>query len=77
MFHELHDLGVPGTEETCDVDRGAVAEPDPDDLRRWSEKNAQAMKVLVLGHEDEAVRAGICPDGPVAARRQTNSAHVI
>lgn len=72
MFNEPDDLAVPSPEETCYIVRRAVAEADPDDLRRSSMKNAEPVKVLVLGHENEPIRGGVRPDLPVASRRESS-----
>jgi hypothetical protein len=76
MLDELDDLGVPSPEETRYIVRRAVAEADPDDLRRSSVKNAQPMKVFVLGHQDKSIRPGVRPDLPVAGSRESSPAHV-
>ena len=75
-LQKVHDLTVAITEEARDIDRSAVAEPDPDDLRLCSVKHTQAVKVFILGHEDESVRGSVRPDCPVAGRGQSNLAHV-
>ena len=57
MLDELDDLAVPSPQETRHIVRRAVAEADPDDLGRCPVKNAQPVKVFVLGHEDDPFAA--------------------
>jgi len=54
-------------EELLDIGRRAVAEADPDDLWRRALQEAEALKVLVLGHENKSVSRRVCPDGAVGA----------
>jgi hypothetical protein len=35
-------------------------------LWRRAKKNAQTVEIIVLGHEDEILRAGTIPDCPIA-----------
>jgi hypothetical protein len=76
MLDELDDLAVPSAEEAYYIVRRAVAEADPDDLRRRAVQNAQAMEVFVLGHEDEPVCRGVHPDLAVASSCESNAADV-
>ena len=76
MLDELDKLAVPSPKETCHVVRRAVAEADPDDLRRRAVKNAQPMEIFVLGHEDEPVCRGILPDLAVASSHESGATDV-
>jgi len=57
MLKEPNDVAVPAAEEPFDVARRAVAKPDPDDLRRCPSQHAEALKILVLLHEEYPLAA--------------------
>src|SRR5690606_31656109 len=52
-------------QQARDVLGRTVSEANPDDLRWWTEENAQAVEILVLRDEDEAVCGRPGPDRPV------------
>jgi hypothetical protein len=72
MLDELHDVLLATTEEPFDVGRGAVAEPDPDDLRGRALQHAQTLKILVFRHEDEPVGGGVSPDRSITSCGQAS-----
>jgi len=72
MINELHPVTAPMAEEPFNIGRGAVAEADPDDLRWGALQQAQALKVLILRHEDEPVGSGVGPNGSVSRGRQAD-----
>jgi len=72
VLDELHHVTAPTAEESFNIGRGAVAEADPDDLWWRALQQAQALKILILRHEDEPVDGGVSPDGSVSRRRQTD-----
>ena len=76
MLDELDKLAVPSPKETDHVGRRAVAQADPDNLRRRAVKNAQPMEIFVLGHEDEPVCPGILPDLAVASSHESSATDV-
>ena len=49
----------------CNVVGAAVAQAQPHDFRRCAAKNAQAVKVLVLRHEQTVALSSKVPDGQV------------
>ena len=54
----------------------AVSQLDPDDLGRWTTKEAELMEVLILGNDGEALRSRVLPDRMIGCFLKTDTAHV-
>ena len=76
MLHERSDLDVAAAKELKDIISGAITQPDPDDFWKWPKPDAQAMEVLVLGHDDESVFTRVRPDRSVGAGHQADGTDV-
>lgn len=56
------NLVEPGAQELRCVSRGAVAETDPDHLRRKAAQNTQSVEILVFRDEQETPGSGMLPN---------------
>jgi len=63
-------------EQILDLTGRAVADADPDGLRRRAAREAQLMEVGVLGDGDQVVRQRVTPDIEVVSRSQADVADV-
>src|SRR6202035_5204547 len=59
-------------QQSSDVFRRAVANPKPHDFGRRTSKNAEAMKILVFGHQHTRALARKLPDGGVGRAASVN-----
>ena len=74
IFDERVELLGTKAQQANNICRGAVAEANPDHLRRWPAQDAEPLKVLVLTDENESGGLGMLPDvgvrPPTKAGRQ-------
>lgn len=70
VLYERRNLLAPVPEQSHHISSGAVAEADPDDLRREATNDAQPVKVLVLGDEDESATRSVLPDPRISSSFQ-------
>ena len=76
LLIELDDVVVTASQELCDVFCGAVAEPNPNELRRGPSQEGKSMKILVLADHQAAVLTRQVPDGRICRPALTQSANV-
>src|SRR5713226_6746035 len=72
MRQKSFDLLATHPEQPDDVVRRAITHPNPDHLRWWPMEDAQPVKVLVPGHNDESMIASMGPDCPVGGGGQAD-----
>jgi hypothetical protein len=75
LLREFTDVLLVTPEQRRNVLRSAVAETHPDDLRRRTSQDAEAMEILILGHQERIVLARELPHGEIrnAARIQLSN----
>ncbi len=68
---------MPRTQEMFDLSCGAVAKPNPDDLRRSSGEDTAVEEVGILRHDRQSVQAGVAPDCPIPGPAQSCRQNVL
>ena len=76
LLIELDDVVVTASQELCDVFCRAVAEPNPNELRRGPPQEGKSMKILVLADYQAAVLTRQVPDGRICRPALTQSSNV-
>ena len=66
LFVESDDVVVMAPQKLRDVVGGAVAEANPDELRRGATQDGKPVKVFVLAHDQTPVLTRQVPDGRVS-----------
>jgi hypothetical protein len=74
--NKFRNLFPAKTEQTNNVGCRAVAEPNPDYLRRRASQYAEALEVLILGHEDKAIGGCPFPDPKIRLAGEPEIKHV-
>ena len=74
MLQERRDLVTPITQQLDDVVGRAIAQPNPDHLRRRPEENAHSVKVLVLADENQSVILRMLPNRKIGSSEQPHVA---
>src|SRR4029077_5158833 len=70
VCQERIDLAVTLFQQPNNVVRRAISQADPDYLWRWPMKNAEAMKVLILADDDQALLLLMLPNRAVGSAHQ-------
>ena len=73
---EGENLGSAGSQQRFDVGRGAVAPPNPDNLRRRPPQEVRLVEVRVLRDNSGAVVLGVTPDRGVGRSGQSDISNV-
>jgi hypothetical protein len=68
---EVRDQRDMPAQQLKNVRSSAVAQPQPHDLWRRSQQNAQPMEVIILGNENQVIGRRKVPDGPVRGSSQS------
>ncbi|HZK88779.1 MAG TPA: hypothetical protein VFC56_01400 [Stellaceae bacterium] len=76
MVQERLDLITIIAQQPDDILGRAVPQPNPDHLRRRSEKDAQSLKILILAYQHKFVVSRILPNRKIGSAEQTNIADV-
>lgn len=74
--NELFDHGHVLTQQPFHGGAAAVAEAQPYDFRGCTTKDCELRKVVVFGHDHEAVRAGVEPDLRVGSTGKAEQARL-